>query len=69
MNNNLKTIRKGRALTQKDVSKLAGINERVYQNYEYGLITPNVYTAMRIADVLNSSVYECFPIYNNDIKK
>lgn len=69
MNNNLKTIRKGRTLTQKDVSKLAGVNERVYQNYEYGLITPNVYTAMRIADVLNSSVYECFPIHNNDIKK
>ena len=64
--NNLKKIRKRKKLTQRNVSVLAGINERLYQNYEYGIVTPNVYTAMKIADILNSNVYECFPIHNND---
>ena len=66
MNNNLKLIRKKSKTTQSDVSARAGIDKRTYQRYEYGEYIPNVYTAMKIADILNSNVYECFPIHNND---
>ena len=52
--------RESQKLTQKDVAEKAGITERGYQNYELGLRKPNVDTAIRIADALNSSVEELF---------
>lgn len=56
----LRKHRESQKLTQKDVAEKAGITERGYQNYELGLRKPNVDTAIRIADALNSSVEELF---------
>lgn len=46
--------------TQEQVSKEVGITVRLYQSYEYDRYTPNVKTAIKIAEVLHSTVEELF---------
>lgn len=60
MKNNLKLIREQKQLSQKKVSEIVGVSERVYQNYEYGQTAPNVYTAMKISDVLDTPIRKIF---------
>ena len=62
MKNNLKLFRNKRHLTQIDISKKVGVETQHYQRYEYGLHTPNVYTAIRLAKALNTTVEELFPL-------
>lgn len=38
--------------TQLQIAQEARVNERVYQNYEYGENEPRIRTAIRIADAL-----------------
>lgn len=46
--------------TQAQVAKEIGKTEQMYQRYEYGQSEPSVRTAIRIAQVLHSSVEELF---------
>ena len=62
MKNNLKKIRQNKGLTQNYLSNKASIPYRSYQDYEHGKRTPNVYTAIRIARVLKTTVEELFPL-------
>ncbi len=55
MSNNLKSIRMSRNLTQAALAKACGINTLSYQRYELEERTPNVRTAIRIADALGIS--------------
>ncbi len=55
--NNLKERRLELKLTQKEVAEKLGLAEQVYQKYEYGML-PNVLIAIRIAEMLNTSVEE-----------
>lgn len=52
----LKKYRVLKRLTQKQVAEHAGLQESVYQRYEYGWSTPNVRTAIRIAEILGTDV-------------
>ena len=56
MNQSLINARKKMGLTQVQTSNLANITERTYQAYEAGRQTPRTDIAIRIAQVLNTSV-------------
>lgn len=58
----LKNAREIASLTQVEVAKKVGISERGYQRYEAGKRVPDVYTAQKIAKVLESTVEVLFPI-------
>ena len=62
MNTILQTTRKQRGLTQVEVAQKANIAERAYQRYDAGERTPNVHTAQLIAQALNTTVEELFPV-------
>lgn len=48
----LKNYRLAKGLTQRDIASKVGITEMSYQRYEHGQRTPDVRTAIRIAQVL-----------------
>ena len=60
--NNLKAIRVKKGFTQAQVAKAAEISERGYQNYEMGIRIPNTVRAQKIANVLETSTEELFPV-------
>lgn len=60
--NNLKTVRKSLKLSQQAVADKLGIVVRLYQYYESGEKIPNVYYAVKLAQILNSTVEELFPV-------
>lgn len=44
-------------LTQREVANAIGLTETTISRYVNGTRTPDIYTAMKIADVLNDTVY------------
>ena len=61
--NNLKEYRLKAKLTQKILSKLISISTRQYQEYEYNKYSPNIYTAIKIANILKvKDLRNLFPI-------
>ena len=58
----LRNVREEKGLTQVQVAKSGGVSTRVYQRYETGECIPNVHTAQLIAQVLNTTVDEIFPV-------
>mgnify|MGYP001049804730 FL=1 len=58
-NENLIQVRMKAGLTQVEVAKKAGIQERAYQNYEAGR-KPKSDVAIRIADALGVKSYQDF---------
>lgn len=61
--NNLKTIRTKRGLSQQALSNMVNIHIRIYQYYEAGAREPGVYIAIKIANALNCTVEELFPLF------
>lgn len=49
----LKRIREEHQLTQKDVAKLLGVSERMYQKYEAGRNRPNIERLKKLAQHFN----------------
>ena len=62
MKNKLKVVREASGKTQHQTAIDAGMTESMYQRYEYGQRKPNVYTAIRIARALQSTVEELFSL-------
>ena len=62
--NKLQACRRAAKLTQEAIAKQCGITTRVYQYYESGGRVPNDYAALKIANVLNSTVEELFNTHN-----
>lgn len=58
----LKIRRKEKGFTQTELAKKAKITERAYQRYESGERVPNAYTAQLIANALQTTVEELFPL-------
>jgi len=55
-NDNLKQLRENAGLSQSQLAKLAGVNNRVYQNYEQGvrdISKAQLSTLLRICKVLD----------------
>ncbi len=59
---NLKKARQNKGFTQSKIAKLSNISERQYRRIELGEQTPNVDTALLIAQALNTTVEELFPL-------
>lgn len=57
---NLKKRREELSLTQKQVADTLDMSIRLYQYYESGQRQPNVQTAIRIAEVLKTTVEKLF---------
>ena len=57
-NENLKTARERRGISQKDMAEQIGVAKSTYSLYESGNREPNVQTIKKIADVLNVSADE-----------
>ena len=62
MNLNLKKKRQEKNLTQIQISKIINVSGRTYQDYEAGKHVPNVYTALLIAQALDTKVEEIFSL-------
>lgn len=60
--NKIKQTRQKKGITQIEVAEKANTPIRSYQNYEAGRRTPNVYTAQLIAQALQTTVEELFPL-------
>ena len=60
MKNLLKEKRKALNLTQKQVAERIGIQWQSYQRYENQEVIPTVYTAIRLAKTLNTTIEEIF---------
>lgn len=60
MNLVLKNAREQVQLSQLEMARKMCISERAYQNYEANKREPKVRLAIRIAEVLNSTVEELF---------
>ena len=60
--NKLKITRLQKNLTQKQLADESKVSERRYRDYESGKRLPNVLTAIRIAEVLDSDVNTLFSI-------
>lgn len=58
--NNLKKRREELNLTQKQVADTAKVGVRLYQNYETNRVEPGVNTAIKIAEVLETTVEKLF---------
>lgn len=52
----LKITRQEKKITQKYLADYLNIQERAYQNYEYGNREPNIDSLIKIADCLNVSI-------------
>lgn len=61
MHTKLKEYRIKNKLTQKQIAERAGLKESAYQRYEYGECAPSVWTAIRIARALGTTVEKIFP--------
>jgi DNA-binding XRE family transcriptional regulator len=59
-NEQLIAKRKSSNFTQEEVAKAVGISHRSYQHLEAGTQTPNVDTAISIAEFLKSNVHNLF---------
>ncbi len=66
MESKLKIVRESKGFTQVQVAIKAQISVRGYQRIEAGTRVPNVQTAQRIAQVLNTKVEDIFPLPGQD---
>ena len=58
--NMLKKRREELHLTQQQVAEKAGMPLRTYQSYELGVRIPNVISAIKLSEALNSDVTKLF---------
>lgn len=54
--NAFKRLRKEFKVTQKQISKIANVSERNYQDYEYGKVVPSATVLISLADYFNVSL-------------
>lgn len=60
-NKKIKKLRKQKDLSQIEVAIQAGISDRQFRRLEIEGKTPNVKTAIKIANILGTTVEELFP--------
>lgn len=62
MQNNIKSIRIKKGLTQSDMATVTGITVRQYRRIEKGEQDPKTRTSILIAKALNTPVEKLFPL-------
>jgi DNA-binding XRE family transcriptional regulator len=68
VHNNLKPIRQSKGILQITLAREALIGVSTLQEIEYGKSKPNVYTAQRLAKILNCGVQDIFPLDTSEEK-
>lgn len=58
--NKIKEFRKRKNLSQSDISKQLGIKQNTFSQWETGERTPNVLQAIRLAEMLETTVESLF---------
>lgn len=53
---NVRTLRENHGYSQVEVSEYLGISQPTYAQYETGSKAPNVYTAVKLAKLLGTTV-------------
>jgi transcriptional regulator with XRE-family HTH domain len=53
---NLRTIRKARNMTQRDLAAASGIHEITISKYESGKVDPSITNTEKLANALNCSI-------------
>lgn len=61
-NENLRTARERKGMSQKELAELVGVAKSTYSLYESGNREPNVQTIKKIADILSTSADELLGI-------
>lgn len=69
LENNLKTTRENKGLTQEKIAHQVKRSKIAYQRYEAGKRAPDVYTAQEIAQVLDTTVEELFPLQQRQLRR
>lgn len=54
----MRSLRKSKGITQKELAKLCGLNEVTIRSYELGKFNPKIETVQKIADALEVPEYE-----------
>lgn len=54
----IKTIRKQKGISQKQLAKQTGLSVNAIQSYEYGKYKPKIQQVQKIAEVLNVTPYD-----------
>lgn len=54
--NHIKEFRKKKKLSQSDISKILGIKQNTFSQWETGKRTPNVIQAIKLAEILETTV-------------
>lgn len=57
---NLKRVRLGRGMTQKQFAEMVGISQQSYQKYESGYLSPTLRTVRKFMKALGISIEELF---------
>lgn len=58
--NSVRIYRKAMDMKQAELASLVDVNQATLSNIEAGRHVPNVFLAMRLADVLECDIYELF---------
>ena len=53
---NVKTLRVKQGFTQTEISEMLGVSQTVYAQYELSGRAPNVFTAVKLARILGTTV-------------
>jgi len=57
---NLRKARKAKGLTQKEAARAVGVSVRTWMSWEYGVRTPSLKHACRVAELLGVPVEQLF---------
>lgn len=52
---NLKTLRRSRGLSQKDLAKMVGVDQRTVSAWETGVCEPSFSVLLRLCEIFNES--------------
>lgn len=55
---NIRFFRKANNLTQEELSKQLGGSKNLVSNYENGISTPDIYTLVKLADIIDITLDE-----------
>jgi putative transcriptional regulator len=66
MRSNLKSIRTNKGFTQEELAQKVGISRQSIYAIESGKFNPSILLALKIAYVLETSLYDLFELDNTD---
>ena len=66
---NVRVLREKRGITQAELSAMVGVAQPTFAQYETGSKAPNVYTAVKLARSVGTTVEEFVPADSTEAKE